>query len=307
MERDDLVLSRLVAMLEHVRSNPGISVDELAAHFGRSRAQAIEDIDRLIEAGEGDGLLERRFWIDSAVLEEQDRIELFLDPAQFPFPQMTSEDIALLLAGIEAMEPGLSEVEKELLPGLIAKLGRLVDSQLPRPETLQTGPTLHSLRLMREAVQQGACVDISYVGPKETTERTIEPHRVYQVEDGWVVDAWCRKANAPRTFRLDRMASIALGEKTQAPERPLERRRSRTFRLKLKRSAEWRLADLPVKRVRFDDGAIEVTMDQLDPTWIRGRLLWMGADVISTDPGQLLDDARTTAESALLTWKESQL
>ena len=88
----------------------------------------------------------------------------------------------------------------------ITTLGEVMDALAPPdPPNL---PLLGSpLGILRDALREGLDVRISYEGARGTTPRTVRPIRVETKGPNLVLDAYCRKRSAPRTFRLDRIAS----------------------------------------------------------------------------------------------------
>ena len=46
---------------------------------------------------------------------------------------------------------------------------------------------------------------------------TVEPAGVVGTRNGWYLAAWCRDRKAPRSFRLDRIASVRLLDEPMTP------------------------------------------------------------------------------------------
>lgn len=85
-----------------------------------------------------------------------------------------------------------------------------IRSESPAPSRLTQAVATGDIPvLLTEAIEDKAPVDIRYKGDTDVYAqwRCIEPHSLDRVGHGWdkVVSAWCRKANAHRTFRLDRI------------------------------------------------------------------------------------------------------
>ena len=62
-------------------------------------------------------------------------------------------------------------------------------------------------------------------GRDETTERDVDPMRLLLVEGRSYLEAWCRRVEGVRLFRLDRVAEVALLDEPSAP--PAGRRAAR--------------------------------------------------------------------------------
>ena len=64
---------------------------------------------------------------------------------------------------------------------------------------------------MRRALEAGRALRIRYytAGRDVVTDRTIDPMRLVLVEGRGYLEAWCRRAEAVRLFRLDRVEDVA--------------------------------------------------------------------------------------------------
>jgi proteasome accessory factor C len=67
------------------------------------------------------------------------------------------------------------------------------------------------LPVVRTALEQaGRCTcRTTCPGRDETTERDVDPLRLLLVEGRTYLEAWCRRAEGVRLFRLDRVADVA--------------------------------------------------------------------------------------------------
>ena len=73
-EAVQLAVVRLASMVAWIGEHPGVSVDELATHFHRTRRQVRRDIDYL--ASVGDSMPGASFEIDWGLYEEEERVSL---------------------------------------------------------------------------------------------------------------------------------------------------------------------------------------------------------------------------------------
>ena len=64
--------------------------------------------------------------------------------------------------------------------------------------------------LLRRAVDDQRALRIRYYSASrdETTERTIDPVRMFTVDGNGYVEAWCRQVEGMRVFRIDRMEDV---------------------------------------------------------------------------------------------------
>lgn len=66
------------------------------------------------------------------------------------------------------------------------------------------------LPALRAALKTGSDLRITYLGGTSPGERLIRPIRLEEKAGAFMLSAWCRERQAPRSFRLDRIASAAL-------------------------------------------------------------------------------------------------
>lgn len=76
--------------------------------------------------------------------------------------------------------------------------------------------------LMQQALLDCVAVELTYRdGHGRETVRVVEPAGLFGVSTGWYLAAWCRLRQAPRIFRLDRIARATLTHESITP-RPLD-------------------------------------------------------------------------------------
>lgn len=77
------------------------------------------------------------------------------------------------------------------------------------------------LRSLGRAIAERRVVEVDYVDRNGvgTDRRTIEPGTFVRVDGCWYVSAWCRRREAHRTFRTDRIRRVEVLDET-SPERP---------------------------------------------------------------------------------------
>ena len=198
---------QLVPFLVH---NQGLHISEVADRFGLTRKELEDDLRILICSGlpEGypDDLLDIR-WDDDHVYIIQD---LDLNrPVRF-----TVDEACALLTGLEALNglPGLTEggaLESVTLK-LMAAAGEegLKAAAVSGPEVAPEDSDV--LETAREAIRTGAQLRLSYLAPQRDTvsERDVDPHRLYSLDNTWYLEAYCHAAQGLRNFRLDRIQSL---------------------------------------------------------------------------------------------------
>jgi predicted DNA-binding transcriptional regulator YafY len=131
--------------------------------------------------------------------------------------------IATALAATRAMpfaEAGRSALRK--LTGVMASAPRDSASRLVHHIRVAQGPQAAPVDPVSDVLQQAlidsVAVELTYrdVQARETV-RVVEPAGVVGTRKGWYLAAFCRLRQAPRAFRLDRIAAARL---TQEPVTP---------------------------------------------------------------------------------------
>src|SRR5207244_5568328 len=77
------------------------------------------------------------------------------------------------------------------------------------------GPRIDAAQPIADALQQAlidsVAVELMYRdGDAHETVRVVEPAGLVGTRHGWYLAAWCRLREAPRAFRLDRIAQASL-------------------------------------------------------------------------------------------------
>jgi len=102
-ENVQLAVVRLASMVAWMSEHPGANVDEIAAHFHRTRRQVRRDIEYL--ASVGDSLPGASFELDWELYEQEQRVSLRSTlGASAPLRLSTLEAQALLI-GLSAITP----------------------------------------------------------------------------------------------------------------------------------------------------------------------------------------------------------
>jgi predicted DNA-binding transcriptional regulator YafY len=124
--------------------------------------------------------------------------------------------IATALAATRAMpfaEAGRSALQK--LTGVMASAPRDTASRLVSHIRVAQGPGHSPASSTAEVIQQAlldvVAVELTYRDfQSRETVRVVEPAGLVGTRHGWYLAAWCRLREAPRAFRLDRIAQATL-------------------------------------------------------------------------------------------------
>ncbi|HZQ38661.1 MAG TPA: YafY family protein [Dehalococcoidia bacterium] len=121
--------------------------------------------------------------------------------------------LATAVAATSAMpfpEAGRSALRK--LAGAMAAAPRETASRLASQIRVVPGPSFPDTpvsQALQRALLAGVAVELSYRdGEGRESGRVVEPAGILGTRNGWYLVAWCRERQAPRTFRLDRIAAV---------------------------------------------------------------------------------------------------
>lgn len=265
-------LERVLLMVPWLLDHPGTSVDELAERFGGSRDSILRDLDILGYCGlpgyGGGDLVEVTIFSDRVTVRMADF---------FARPLMLSmkEAVTLLLA---ARALAAVEVLPESTPLARAaeKLEQLLGADRAAVAVdLAAGGTEH-LPAAKEAVDTGRVVRLTYRSESkaETTRRDVEPWALTATGGAWYLQGWCRLADGPRDFRLDRVRDL---EVTDEPARAPQTEPA-----------------APVYRPGPDDPEVTLAVDD-DAAWIAE---WLVTERVERRDGDLV----VTFRAATLDW-----
>ncbi|MER7166404.1 YafY family protein [Micromonospora sp. NPDC000207] len=302
-------LARLLNLVPYLLARPGIEIAEAAGDLGVTERQLREDLELLWVCGlpgYGPGDL-----IDMAF--DGDRVTITYDAGiDRPLRLTPDEALALVVAlRMLAETPGVAN--RDAVERALAKIENAVGDLAGAPVAVRLAGDNERVRELRDAVQRGRALTITYytAARDETSERVIDPLRMLSVEGRAYVEAWCRRAEAVRLFRADRIdAFTELDEVAAVPSQA--RRTDLTdgvFRpapdlplitLRVGRGGRWITEYYPCERVERGDGdRWLVSMRVTDLGWARRFVLGLGSDVTVVAPDELVEQVRAQAVAAL--------
>jgi proteasome accessory factor C len=166
---------------------------------------------------------------------------------------------------------------------------------------------------VREALTRRRRIHLTYYVPgrDENTERDVDPMRLLFVDGQAYLEGWCRRAEAVRVFRLDRIVDLAiLDVAARVPDEAepvdvgagLFRPSPQDVRVtvELAPAGRWVSDHYPCESVEeLGEGRLRVVLRTRDTRWLRGLALRLGDQGRVTDPGDLAAKIRADAERAL--------
>jgi proteasome accessory factor C len=256
---------------------------------------------------------------------EGDTVTL-LEPAGVTRPlRLTVDEALALVVALRALAdtPGLTDSglgERDAVDRALAKVEQAAGAAAGaagRVEVSVEGEQ-RVLPVVRAALEQGRQLHLSYhvPGRDETTERDVDPMRLLLVEGRSYLEAWCRRAEGVRLFRLDRVQDVVLLDTPAEPPADAERRDvdQGLFRpgpddllitLALRPAAAWVADYHPCESVvEAADGSLTVRMRARDTSWVRRLALRLGEQGRVLSPPDLADQVRADAARALAAYTD---
>jgi proteasome accessory factor C len=307
-------MTRLLALIPYLEARPaGVRVARAARDFGVSEKQLHSDLELLFMCGlpgYGPGDL-----IDLAF--EGDRVRVTF-PAGMERPlRLTTDEAVALVVALRALQetPGLAE--GQAVTSALAKVsevaGHVAGTVTPVAVSLEARE--EALAVVRDGLQRGRALHLHYYVPSrdERTERTVDPMRLLLVDGHTYLEAWCRRVEDVRLFRLDRVDDVQVLDEPAAPppqahERDIEhgvyqpQPGSPAVRLRLARSARWVADYYPVESATpVDDppGGLAVTLRTADLAWARRLVASLGGAACVDEPVELATQVAADARAAL--------
>jgi proteasome accessory factor C len=303
-------LPRLLSLVPYLLARPGIPVAEAAADFDISEKQLRRDLELLWMCGlpgygPGD-LVDLSFAGDTVTVTHDAGMRR-------PLRLTTAEATALLVAlRTLADVPGV--VDTAAVQRATAKVERAVgDAGLGGVAIDLTREEAETTAAVRDALVAGRAMRIVYytAGRDAVSQRTIDPMRLLIVEGRGYLEAWCRRAEAVRLFRLDRVEDVEVLDEPAAPPpdaeptdvseglfRPSDEHRSAV--LLLEPEVRWVAEYYPVDEVvELDGERVKVRLRYADPAWLVRLVLGLGGGARLLEPQELVAAVGRRAREAL--------
>jgi predicted DNA-binding transcriptional regulator YafY len=307
-------MTRLLALVPYLTARPdGVRVTEVARDFGVTERQLRSDLELLWMCGlpgYGPGDL-----IDLSFEGERVRVTFTAGMVR-PLRLTTDEAVALVVALRTLLElPGLAE--REAVSRALAKVSATAGHAAERvtPVAVSVDAREEALAVVRDGLERKRALHLHYYVPTrdERTERTVDPMRLLLVDGKWYLEAWCRRAEGVRLFRLDRVDDVVVLDEPAAPPPQAHERdvdngvyqpdpNSPAVRLRLSRSARWVADYYPVDSVAAVDdppGGLAVTVRTEDLAWARQLVASLGGAALVDEPADLAAQVAADARAAL--------
>jgi proteasome accessory factor C len=312
-------LQRLLALVPYVVSRKVVGLAETAAAFGISERELVDDLNLLwcVELRSPDPYCPIDLSYEGGEIEVS-QAELMDRPLRLAVDEASALLVALRMlaeVGHVAAVPGLDE--GSALSRTIAKLEAAAgEAAAPSAQVaVQVDKIAQQAVLdqLRDALASGRRVHLTYYVPgrDEATERDVDPMRLLIVEGRTYLEGWCRRAEAVRLFRLDRVLGLAV--LPVAAEVPPEAEPKDVdqglFRpspedlhvvIELGPHGRWVAEYYPCEEVtELGDGRLRVELRTPDSRWVRRLALRLGENGRIIAPASLDEQVRADAAAAL--------
>lgn len=323
-----IVVARMLALVQWVKTHPGQSFDSLASHFGVSSQQIRKDVDSLSLVG-ADHVPCQGLDFDFADLRDG---KVTLSHAvglanQLHLDELDREVLAFALAALEA-GPWQSYARQlnQLLqlspntPGA-AELETAASAETKNLAGPMNAALSQVFATVLEALMTGRSLKLRYVDAAGlSSQRNVDPW--WLVSDGarLTLVGYCHGARAKRRFRLERISALSLGSQIRkgAPEPNTsadKRRRARgqswgrtakTATLRIRPSGIWLTQVASPKQVIYNqDGTITVEIIGRSQAWLESVVLRASSELVAVEPATLLEKVSVRAAKARANYAQS--
>jgi proteasome accessory factor C len=308
-------LRRILAVLPWVAERPGVTVSEVTERFGIDRDELLADLNVVFMVGvypyTPDALVD-------VSIDEDDQIELRLGEAfRRPLALSPAQNLALLAAGAALLATPGTDPDGPLARGL-SKLARAIGADPERDLSVDLGDAASGTQreLLAGALESDRQVRLRYytLGRDQAEERVVDPWLLRNEAGHWYLAAYCHRADAPRTFRLDRVLDAEVLDEARRrppPEDPSLSLRpddgSPVVELRVPTAYGWIAEAYPVESVvAGEDDTLLIRLAISGEAWLSRLLLTLGpdADVVSAPP-ELLAAGIAAARTVLARYDET--
>jgi len=301
-------LRRMLAVIPWVSGRGEVSLEEIAERFDYPLDRLRRDLTEVVQfVGVYPHTPDMLIEVDFDEENERVRFEL-ADYFTSPLRLTPDEALSLVSAGLGLL--GSSAGENSALERALNKVAERFDVALGDDiEVSLGGASAVTVQDAMRAARERRCLDLDYhsLHRGEATRRVVEPHNVFSQDGEWYLRGHCRLADAPRTFRLDRVLRLEVTDETFASAGPSS---TTTFApseddvrivLELQPEAHWVAEAFPVEAVQAQEDVLRVTLAASSRTWIERLLLQLGpaAQLVESVPELPADVRRDAVERVL--------
>lgn len=304
-------VTRLLALVPYVLSRGVASISETAVAFGIGEDQLRKELEMLWLCGRSSGPEDL---ID--LLFEGDTVSVTYDGGLSRPLKLTATEAMTLAVALRTLTDVPGATQTGAAERALAKIETAAGQHLDTARVdIRLAEQDRWFSLAQRAVTEKRAVELRYytAARDESTHRIIDPVQVFTADGITYLEAWCRRAEGMRSFRLDRFEDATLldepamipadvspkdvseGVYRPAPEHLL-------VELRLAGGWEWVSEYYPCESVTPAASTGEpmfVSLRVADPAWVAALVRRSGGAVSVLAPDWLDRDVRREASAAL--------
>jgi proteasome accessory factor C len=317
-------LPRLLTLVPWLLARPGVPVPEAAAEFGITETQLRRDLELLWMCGlpgYGPGDL-----VDLSF--EGDTVTVVYDAGLSRPLRLSGPEAATLAVALRALADAPGVADTDAVQRALAKIeqasGQAADAPVDDAVAVGLGRTpgnASAEAAVRDGVARHRALRLTYYSASRDAvgRRDVDPMRLLLVDGSTYLEAWCRRAEGVRMFRLDRVDEAEVLDEPSSPPPSATPRDvpadaaglltpddgQQLAALRLAPAARWVAEYYPMEDVLADDdGGARVRMRYGDQAWMVRLLLGLGEAVEVLWPVELAAARADRAARALAAYDE---
>lgn len=310
---------RLLSLVPYLREHDGAAVADVATAFGVSPRTLRADLGVLWMCGmpglsPGD-LID----IDMDAVDGEGVIHLSnADYLTRPLRLTADEALALVLA-LRTLREIAGPDQRAATDRALAKLERASGAAPTGQASVSVTSASEGVQAtLADGLQRGRRLDLTYdvATRDETTQRYVDPLRLFVLDGYGYLEAWCYRADGLRTFRLDRVAAASVTDEAVRPHDVVladltagwfaSMADAPVVSLELSAEAAWVAEYYPTESITpRPDGGLVASFRVTDPAWLRHLLLRLGGSANVLAPAGAGDPAAEAAAAALAAYAAS--
>lgn len=304
-------LARLLTLVPYLQSHPGLTVADLAEHYGTTSKRIQAELTLLWMCGPssmpGDQIEFNMDDIEAGGAIEVSNADYLTRPMRF-----SQEEAFALVVALHAIAEVVTSEQAQAVASALAKLEALIGQRgAPRVAVRVAGGDQGVRAIILDAIESGTRLRLTYDGVSRgrTTEPVVDPVEIAVRDGAAYLRAWSLDRGDWRTYRLER---VVQAEPTGDPvsdhgELPALTQTWFDGRatvvpvvLDLASSSRWLAEYDPVDSVsELPGGGVRATFPLVDPAWLTHRLLQLGDQVRLVSPIEAGDEAVRAARAGL--------
>jgi proteasome accessory factor C len=302
-------LPRLLALVPYLQARPNVEVARAAADFGVSESQLRRDLTLLWMCGlpgHGPGDL-----IDLSF--EGETVSVIFDAGMSRPLRLTAEEALALVVALRTLAESPGVADSDAVQRALAKVESVASGEVSEDTVaVELDRAERMLPALAQAVQQRRALRLRYYSASrdETSERTVDPVRMFEADHRTYLEAWCRQAEGMRVFRVDRIEDVeVLDEPAVVPDDVAVRDLSEgvfqpasehlLVELRIGSEYAWVADYYAIEDVRETGEQLCVSLRVADPAWVRSLVLGAAGQVEVLSPDWLAEEIRGEAQRAL--------